>query len=122
MPNPLNYPTLPACQKLAEKGIVMETDAVYERHVWPSGEEWRLILKGLVPAGNEIIPAPSLAEVWRELPSTTEIMELVRIYAQEQLGEFWQAANPIAYVFDLFRSIDRMVDLLIWVRERKEKV
>ena len=63
--NELNYGSQPASQKLADNGIVLETDFRWATH----GTEWELIpsdsnLDGWITS----YPAPSMAEVCRLLP------------------------------------------------------
>jgi hypothetical protein len=62
--NLLNYATLPACKRLQEAGITIETEAVW---YLPLDEEiWVLrVRSGVIEADNVLfkIPAPSMAEV-----------------------------------------------------------
>ena len=66
--NPLNYATLEASKRLVDAGIVLETEKVH----FQIGDVW--FLRDRMCAGSNLIPskicipAPSMAEVWRELP------------------------------------------------------
>jgi len=126
--NPNNYGTLPACQRLAEAGIVMETERVWIADEYPPfGASMKVILKwdlvskrdlifanfGKLPDGT--IPAPSLAEVWRELPESYELLDLIEKFMWEKYGEEWEEPD----ILDILRNPDRMIDLLIWVRKEK---
>ena len=62
-----------------------------------------------------LIPAPSMAEVWRELPEDLKLVSLVR-----RRMEFEEDPRLVThYLIELFRNMDRLVDLLIWVKENK---
>ena len=118
--NPLNVGTLPACQRLMNAGIVLETDAKWI--LWPTGLIELVGRAEYRDADVKVYYAPSMAEVWRELPGTEELMPLLAKYAKGK-NEFWYAMNPIRFLIELFRDIDRMISLLIWLTEqRKEKV
>lgn len=107
--NPLNYGTLPACQRLQKAGIVLETEVIWYRR--QDTGEIELCLTPRNPT-KIVCPAPSMAEVWRELPDGTEIFK----QGEENIGWFRNGrtidANPT----------DTLIDLLIWSAEqRKEK-
>ena len=119
--NPLNYASLEASKRLVEAGIVLETDFMWWNYDRENG--WALAKsrdnkeKGLrLPIG--IVPAPSMAEVWRELPD--------RICIEKHIA-FTQANYPTGelYTNKIFcntNPTDALIDLLIWVTEqRKEK-
>jgi len=63
--NPLNRATLETSQRLAEKGIVLETEAYWCK----TNRGWILLYKKEACKWAEIIPAAQFAEVWRELPA-----------------------------------------------------
>ena len=129
--NELDYATLEASKRLLDAEIVLETEVYW--YLGQSGE-WKLIyvpptitarltpfqIMQPVIEAKEAIPAPCFAEVWRELPETDELMDLVREYAMATL-EGWQVINIQRYVFNLFRDVNRMIDLLIWITEQKRK-
>jgi hypothetical protein len=64
-----NHASIGASKLLVEAGIVLETDFFY---VEKTGEliHCHDIIKGV---GEQLIPAPSMAEVWRELRSQSHI-------------------------------------------------
>ncbi|MBE3145097.1 MAG: hypothetical protein IMZ61_14440 [Planctomycetes bacterium] len=96
--NPLNYATLPACQKLAEKGIVLETERFW--YLSPF-DKWELSHDYDGLKDIEHIPAPSMAEVWRELPEFAHC------------GAPWNAMRQEKNI----NPTDALIDLLIWVAE-----
>jgi hypothetical protein len=111
--NQLNYATLEASQRLHVKGIVLETEAVYVpiysvdgSPVLKSREEFEKYYKTY---SQKAIPAPSMAEVWRELRkcATRKSYAPLRELA-------WDAFLDI-------NSIDRLIDLLIWVTEQRKE-
>ena len=104
--NELNYASLEASKKLHDAGIILETDAVWE------GKEGqtRLNLKANCPDG---FPAPSMAEVLKELPNNTAFLKNKIYYAStggkdNEYKEFI-SQNPT----------DALIDLLIWTRKEK---
>jgi len=124
--NPLNYGSLEASKRLVEAGIVLETEAVRERHRWPGGERWILVSRGI--ALNKTIPAPSMAEVWRELPNVIEdggVNYYFGTYATPFKGLYMygyynlQLRIFIYKITDKRNPTDALIDLLIRVRKEK---
>ena len=116
--NPNNYGTLPACQRLAEAGIVLETEKVW--HLNGDKETYSLQTRGSSPSllvrwGD--FPAPSMAEVWRELPDDCFVQMLsdgitVAGFVDGETEHSNENTNPT----------DALIDLLIWVKgQGKEK-
>ncbi len=68
--NPNNYASLEASKRLVEAGIVIETEAVWRHKRDKTG--YYLSRKALYHRPSDI-PAPSMAEVWRELPEGSHI-------------------------------------------------
>jgi hypothetical protein len=138
--NPLNYATLEASQRLHAKGIVLETEAVwchYSTDKFSHPNKWSLGYRGLVESDprkddRPFIPAPSMAEVWRELPQNLNSGEDIgalmiykrEVYANEYLtvaGYWWHEVELCSFVNT--NPTDALVDLLIWITEqRKEEV
>ncbi len=119
--NPLNYCTREAAQRLVDAGIVLETDFYYCK----THKGWKLHPKQKAKKYNwlAVIPAPSPAEVWRELPdsfgaSTTLIIEK---HDNEQIAGYfdWDTEDFNAF-FRNTNLTDALVDLLIWVRKEKK--
>ena len=123
--NPDNYASLEASKRLVEAGIVLETEAGWYKIFRPGCHSFDMVLS--MRSGNEKFygdnyPAPSMAEVWRELPETIDEYDLTceKIFnggmqagytTYDVSGLRWKvllnAANPT----------DAMIDLLIWVRK-----
>jgi hypothetical protein len=133
--NTQNVASLEACKRLVDAGIVLETDFywyVYNEDMCRS----LIAADKAIPAPYLVnrasvrtrigsiptayVPAPSMAEVWRELPETIDEYDLTceKIFnggmqagytTYDVSGLRWKvllnAANPT----------DAMIDLLIWV-------
>ena len=113
--NELNYATQPASKRLLDVGIVLETEAVWCR----TGRGWRLHLKYKAKMYKwlEVIPAPSMVEVWRELISCG--------FPPCSDGDnFWICdgnADEISPEMSDPNPADALIDLLIWVTEQKRR-
>jgi len=116
--NPLNYASLEASKRLVAAGIVLETEAVRERHRWPGGERWILVSRGI--ALNKTIPAPSMAEVWRELPVYCGVVKGV----DESIAKIAFDPEPVpgptlkelASIQRNTNPTDALIDLLIFTK------
>lgn len=105
--NPDNVGTLLACQRLQAAGIVLETDFQYDG--------LGCLQKGLC-SPFYFVPAPSMAEVWRELPEQAQILKSVKT------NVCWTEIRPTnCQPFAGANPTDCLIDLLIWVEQRKEK-
>jgi hypothetical protein len=100
--NPNNYGTLEACQRLVDAGIVLETDFYWARR--SSVMERELVARGYIMYGDPI-PAPSMAEVWREYRK--------HVPDYQNRGKLWNALREE-------NVVDALIDLLIWVKAQKE--
>ena len=123
--NELNYATLEASQRLFDAGIVLETENYWRIYGVDEDPVIELVtaehrLDGWDRCNLRTYPAPSMAEVWRELPETDVLMDFVRKYTMATC-EGWIVINIQEYVFNLLRNVNRMIDLLIWVTEQKRK-
>ena len=109
-----NVGTLEACQRLVKAGIVLETDFYWAEFI---NSGWQLITGMYGKTGYlHIVPAPSMAEVWRELPNIS-----VSIRSSKKETHVWLEED----CYDEFNTnpTDALIDLLVWVTEqRKEKV
>jgi hypothetical protein len=132
--NPNNYATLEACQRLVDAGILLEkTDYVwiYARHIPLKGADrtWQLFDRRSLMAievteqrPDCMIPAPSMAEVWRELP------EKMKLFRKKKALHFekWKGESYASYENGLLckniNPTDSLIDLLIWVKAQKEGV
>jgi hypothetical protein len=118
--NQLNYGSLEACQRLVQAGIVLETEEVWSRS---GGNEWHLEYNSdsilLLPK----IPAPSMAEVWRELPEELSIRHCtysLRIYRYKGRSHAgYQFYEDVEVMKDSVNPTDALIDLLIWVKGEK---
>ena len=104
--NNLNYASFEASKKLLDAGIVLETDAVWEE----KEGQTRLNLKANCPDG---FPAPSMAEVWRELPEWTECKK----QAVETKCVAMTKDNIKVFFSD--NPTDALINLLIFIRKEK---
>lgn len=109
--NPNNRASLEASKRLVDAGIVLETDVM-----WAEGSSgWFLCTVSDLAEYFEnanAIPAPCMAEVWRELPEGSTLYnsgDIARAYmANPKLsGSYKTNTNPT----------DALIDLLIWVRK-----
>ena len=123
--NSLNYGSREACERLFKAGIVLETE---HWHGW----DGRIYRKDEVPYGTARVPAPSMAEVWRELPVYFEVdmcfqPNLVKV-ADDTIGVMYSAfyskinnERPVPACYQSTNPTDTLIYLRIWLEERKEK-
>jgi len=110
-----NYASLEASKRLVEAGITPTTEAV-----WASKEGCPYSLVSTTDVGKigglYIIPAPSMAEVWRELPYSS-------VLSMAGDGESWVQVDyddpqkTLESGHRSFNPTDALIDLLIWVRK-----
>lgn len=108
--NELNYASVEASKKLVDTGIMLETEAVWRKKRDKTG--YYLTWKKLYHRTSDI-PAPTMAEVWRELPEET--------VCKKQYDET-KCTNVSTYDLKVFfnsNPTDALIDLLIWVRKEK---
>jgi len=122
--NPNNYGSQPACQRLADAGIVLETELWWTLVGSGYGDDWQWQLSFsnkrdyLSPNDYQIkesYPAPSMTEVWRELQKTGRAFQIETDGAVSHTREIWDTQ-----VFTSTNPTDALIDLLIWVRQRRE--
>ena len=113
-----NYASLEASKRLVDNGIVLET----ERYWLKENSGWRLWLHsgGLqdhyLKYGDLCVPAPSMAEAWRELPIGSLITKC-------RNGEITHLSGFGEYSIANTNPTDALIDLLIWlIWARKEKL
>ena len=109
--NELNYATLPACQRLQAAGIVLETDCFWTLF-FPG--EWRL---DSVNYGKDSIPAPSMAEVWRDLPEGADLSKGKEL----TYGLICRGRHLAGCESKNINPTDTLIYLRIWLEEKKEK-
>jgi hypothetical protein len=129
--NTNNYGSLKACQDLVTAGIVLETEKVWAfvpNHYDMDQEGnsrgvWKLIDPPLYPYRDQI-PAPSMSELWRELPESIQInAHTWKHLTTEKMGSRMEAYYRPCDKSEIKSSenpCDALADLLIWVRGRDE--
>ena len=121
--NELDYTSLEISKRLAEAGIVLETDALWATSI--HGGASQLIHKedaDKLFGQVTIVPAPSMAEVWRELPEniTQDETYYYRTLQSRQCYHFasYRDDNDDRLMDQHFMNAnptDALIDLLIWV-------
>jgi hypothetical protein len=107
-----NYVTLPVAQRLVAAGIVLETEQYW--YISPLGSVWRIRLGDELTSTMKLpqfsIPAPSMSELWRELPEGTITLNGIdrELYCSCQGSQILHNATPC----------DALAELLIWVKEQ----
>jgi hypothetical protein len=120
--NPNDCGTVEACQRLVDAGIVLETDMWWTDVNCITGDPpvWGLVSEKEYP-DDVYIPAPSMAEVWRELPEEYEKCPLAIIKHAD-------GTHIAGYLWDYEWNINRfninptdaLIDLLIFITTQKE--
>ena len=122
--NEQNYATREASQRLQDAGIVLETEAVW----FFSTTGWELIGRYKEhPVNKHYLPAPSMAEVWRELPNgMLHKGEWHRLYiskCKSSMDTFTEYAKDEQAICGSVKRnpnpTDALIYLLIWVRKEK---
>jgi len=106
-----NYASLEASKRLYYSDIVLDTEMC-----WEVGAKATRLTRWEVRSLSKSFryAAPSMAEVWRELPE--EIMEYNSLFCVKSWGK------TLCYYhgkmqFSCFNPTDALIDLLIWVKE-----
>jgi hypothetical protein len=138
--NPNNRATLEASRRLVEAGIVLETDFYHVKHhnggyveqaVLSKDELLSLKMASKMSCNDcidEVLPAPSMAEVWRELPE-----EIYGGYTLDvtKMDKDTQATYSRIDCFENYDTqghggsenpTDALISLLIWLRGKKGAV
>ena len=123
--NPNNYASLEASRRLAEAGIVLETDHSWiwilpdARTGYAIDTTWRVQSNPMYGK----LPAPSMAEVWRELPATVPDRELYAPMKLRKAGDgktwgsyFRDGSQIIDSIKADINPTDALIELLIWAR------
>lgn len=115
--NTQNFASLEACKRLVEAGIVLKTEAY-----WIRVANSPMMLVDNRHGADEYYPAPSMAEVWRELPlkeSSDGTYARLLFYSH---GISW-ITNADESFFPYKECgenpTDALIDLLIFVRKGK---
>ena len=141
--NPLNYASLEASKRLVEAGIVLGTEVcwspIFDFNMSSVGKpvpikDWELMHREHINSSMwalKAIPAPSMAEVWRELPVYFDIDQcfqpnLVKV-ADDNKGVMYSAFYslivrklPVPACYQSANPTDALIELRIWLEERKE--
>ena len=111
-----NYASLEASKRLVEAGIVLDADFMWWNYDRENG--WALAKsrdnkeKGLrLPIG--IVPAPSMAEVWRELPVGRTLYTL---FDGDEYFFWYTNSGGAEAVFNKTNPTDALIDLLIFTK------
>ena len=119
--NPNNYGTRPACKRLHDAGIVVETDQQWYRL---KNGDWYLSGDSIpMIEVVEELPALSMAGAWRELPDEISHKGLLlglfiaKFEGRSYASYSWHDESQIHY--DNTNPTDALIDLLIWVRKEK---
>jgi len=89
--NAFYYASLEASKKLVDAGIVLETEFYWHRPLFQDDYELKHVsaIQELLPLGSKVrntpYPAPSMAEVWRELPEFIESLSMK--YKKTMMGK-----------------------------------
>ena len=107
--NTQNFARLEACKRLVEAGIVLKTESCWR---YGLDDKWSLVsvdwATTMMSNTLKVIPAPSMAEVWRELPDSTCINK------DGDYTKCWIDSKVLLKVFQNENPTDALIDLLIW--------
>ena len=119
--NTQNYASLEASKRLHDAGIELETD-----FVWRLGADgWKLLTKDwvrdMMSNTYESLPAPSMTEVWRELPETIDEYDLTceKIFnGGMQAGYTTYDVSGLRWkvLFNAANPTDALIELLIHIK------
>ncbi len=116
--NEQNYCSLSASKKLVEADIILKTDVFW---IKVSNNPW--MLSEYTHGAYGWYPAPSFAELWRELPEDTRMTKCRKEGSAEVYAEiFVESWDDYGYQPSLQENInpaDAAAELLIWVRREK---
>ena len=106
--NKLNYASLSASKKLVDNWIVLETEKTW----FFSNTGWEMVDRYAAHHVNRhYLPAPSMAEVWRELPEWTECKN----NGGGETKCVVMTKNDIKVFFNS-NPTDALIDLLVWLK------
>ena len=131
--NEANYASLEASKRLVDAGIVLETEVFWawedpcspDDPAYEAYGQWKLTAQIYGGIHSKCIPAPSMAEVWRELPETAlqPCRDTTTGYCHEYLslqkdGDLTVAGyGEYSEIGRNSNPTDALIDLLIWVRK-----
>jgi hypothetical protein len=118
--NEANYASLEASKRLVAAGIVLETEA----HWWQAHKQidWILQYKNIglgdmLKLSVNCIPAPSMAEVWRELPERSYFTKYNGHYQAWSEWTTFEGHGDSSPVKENTNPTDALIDLLILVKK-----
>lgn len=114
-----NFATLETSKRLADAGIVLETDAVW--NYWLPDKYILVYKKDATAAEENCIPAPCMAEVWRELPEDIRQEDdvfTVNLCRSRGVNHASYDGDFCLQTFGNEAPTDALIDLLIEVRKR----
>jgi hypothetical protein len=126
-----NYCSLEISRKLVEAGIMLKTDHYWTRKSVATGRlvknmfsnsgyvegherRWVISYKPNGVVGENIWPAPSFAELWRELPEANAYLH------NNGITEVWlegEDGNSVSESYADTNPADALAKLLVWVRK-----
>ena len=107
-----NYCSLEMSQKLVDAGIVLDTDAY-----WIRVANSPLMLCDSKYGADEHYPAPSIFELWRELPESITKNGIIQYMEMGKAHSKTYAAYDFADDYVLFDNpADALAELLIFVK------
>jgi hypothetical protein len=119
--NPNDCGTVEACQRLLDAGIVLETDMWWTDVNCITGypSVWGLVSEKEYP-DDVYIPAPSMAEVWRELPEYINNNLVVHHIFMQKVRNITGVGYGMCAEYYNTNPTDALIDLLIFVTAQKE--
>jgi hypothetical protein len=115
--NELNYASFESSKRLYEAGIVLETEKTW----FFSNTGWEMV--GRYAAHHvtrHYLPAPSMAEVWRELPeeyckNATDPVRY-KVFMSSQVGYHSGGKDGGIWIPYKGNPTDALIDLLVWLK------
>ena len=110
--NEANKASLEASKRLVEAGIVLETEFYWAKY---PRMDYELADSDHALFTHFPIPAPSMAEVWRELEKLSDkeiATAILMLDGWDSIG-----ADIALLCINFCRDINKLIDLLIWVRK-----
>jgi hypothetical protein len=120
-----NYVTLPVAQRLVEKGIKVTVEAWWCHN---RGGNWYLLEDPNSKKFDEVVPAPNMSELWRELPeeipNKNGTFYFLKLEKQREMTEAnylskqqrWMVPNNPMNP----NPCDALAELLIWQKSKEQ--
>ena len=117
--NQSDYASFEAAHRLVAAGILLEAEAGWISERTKDGIVYKLMHKEEIHGAY--YPAPSMAEVWRELPERLDVTDLMKPHSYIRLTKFHgETVSGYGVQPDVGKRVnpaDALIDLLIWVRK-----